>query len=33
MNDRLALLAAYHATLPTSNFLAQTVEAGLAYQF
>ena len=33
MNDRLALFAAYHATLPTGNLLAQTVEAGLTYRF
>jgi outer membrane autotransporter protein len=33
MSERLALFAAYHATLPTSNLLAQTVEAGITYKF
>jgi fibronectin-binding autotransporter adhesin len=33
MNDRLDLYAAYHATLPTGNLLAQTVEAGVTYKF
>ncbi|HVA12222.1 MAG TPA: autotransporter domain-containing protein, partial [Stellaceae bacterium] len=33
MSDRLALFAAYHATLPTGNLLEQTVSAGLSYRF
>ena len=33
MNDRLALFADYHATLPTGNLLQQTVKAGLNYEF
>jgi autotransporter-associated beta strand protein len=33
LSDRLALFADYHATLPTGNFLAQTVTAGLTYRF
>jgi hypothetical protein len=33
MSDRLALYADYHATLPTGNTFAQTVEAGLRLKF
>ncbi len=33
MNDRLALFADYHATLPTGNLVQQTVKAGLNYVF
>jgi hypothetical protein len=33
MSDRLALFAAYHATVPTGNLFEQTVDAGATYKF
>lgn len=33
LSDQFLVYAAYHATLPTGNTFAQTVEAGLTYKF